>query len=77
MKTCDAIVEAIATSSHYPCVAAQLCADDGAAEAEGLLGGQSLSDIQCAWDKKAGKCAPHGLCRKSGSPSGSNTNVSL
>ena len=29
VRTCESIVEAIATSSHYPCVAAQLCADFG------------------------------------------------
>ena len=66
VRTCDAIVEAIATSSHYPCVAANLCEDEfaGASDSFGaLLGGEA----KCAWDKAERACAPKGVCTKTGS----------
>jgi len=58
VTTCEAIVEAIATSSHYPCVAAQLCPDPEANEDEG--------PFTCAWDRKTRSCAPAGLCEREG-----------
>ena len=65
VRTCESIVEAIATSSHYPCVAAQLCADE---LPDGSLGGAlGGGDVTCAWDKAERACAPRGLCTKAGS----------